>query len=129
MISVDPNNTEQIDSIMELAARHRSVSQTAMNERSSRSHSIFALHLKANNKAQGIVLKGTLSLVDLAGSERLGRSLATGSQMKVRTIPILHYTIHPYTPLYTSIHPYTPLYTHIHPYTTLYTHIQPYTPL
>lgn len=82
MISVDPNNTEQIDSIMELAARHRSVSQTAMNERSSRSHSIFALHLKANNKAQGIVLKGTLSLVDLAGSERLGRSLATGSQMK-----------------------------------------------
>jgi kinesin family member C1 len=82
MIAVDPNNTDQIDEIMEQAACHRSVGQTAMNERSSRSHSIFALHLKATNKQQGIVLKGTLSLVDLAGSERLDRSGATGSQLK-----------------------------------------------
>lgn len=82
MTSVDPNDTEQIDSIMELAARHRSVGQTAMNERSSRSHSIFALHLKAVNKVQGIVLKGTLNLVDLAGSERLEKSGATGAMLK-----------------------------------------------
>jgi kinesin family protein C1 len=81
-IPVDPNNTEQMDGISELAARHRSVAQTAMNERSSRSHSIFALHLKATNKLQGIVLNGTLSLVDLAGSERLDRSGATGDRLK-----------------------------------------------
>lgn len=74
MISVDPNDTVKMDSIMEMAAHHRSVAQTAMNERSSRSHSIFTLHLKASNAQQGITLNGTLSLVDLAGSERLDRS-------------------------------------------------------
>ena len=67
---------------MELAARHRSVGQTNMNERSSRSHSVFALHLKAVHAGQGIVLNGTLSLVDLAGSERLDRSQVTGAQLK-----------------------------------------------
>lgn len=82
LIPVDPNNTEQIDSIMELAARHRSVGQTAMNERSSRSHSVFTLHLRASHAQQGIVLKGTLSLVDLAGSERLDRSNVTGAALK-----------------------------------------------
>lgn len=67
---------------MELAARHRSVGQTAMNERSSRSHSVFALHLKAVHVCQGVVLNGTLSLVDLAGSERLDRSGVSGAQLK-----------------------------------------------
>lgn len=82
LITVDPNNIDQIDSIMEQAAHHRSVGQTAMNERSSRSHSVFALHLRAINAEQGITLKGTLSLVDLAGSERLDRSMATGDMLK-----------------------------------------------
>ena len=82
MISVDPTNIEQIEGIMELASRHRSVGSTAMNDRSSRSHSIFALHLRASNDAQNISLKGTLSLVDLAGSERLDKSGVSGSQLK-----------------------------------------------
>lgn len=82
MRNVDPNDVSQIEAIMEQAARHRSVGKTDMNERSSRSHSVFCLHLKATNAAQGVVLKGTLSLVDLAGSERLDRSGATGDQLK-----------------------------------------------
>jgi len=53
-----------------------------MNERSSRSHSIFCLHLKASNREQGIILKGALNLVDLAGSERLDRSGAKGERMR-----------------------------------------------
>lgn len=82
MAPVDPNDGQQMDSIMELAARHRSVEKTAMNERSSRSHSVFTLHLQASNVAQGIILRGSLSLVDLAGSERLDRSGAAGARMK-----------------------------------------------
>ena len=82
MICIDPNNSEQVESIMTQAARYRSVGHTAMNERSSRSHSIFALHLRATNAAQGVTLKGTLSLVDLAGSERLDRSGVTGDRLK-----------------------------------------------
>jgi len=82
LIAVDPNDSEHIDEIMEEAATHRSVAQTAMNERSSRSHSVFTLHLKAINAEQGVQLKGSLNLVDLAGSERLDRSGATGERMK-----------------------------------------------
>lgn len=82
MAPVDPNDGQQMDAIMELAARHRSVEKTAMNERSSRSHSVFTLHLHASNASQKILLKGTLSLVDLAGSERLDRSGAAGARMK-----------------------------------------------
>lgn len=81
-LDVDPNNTEQLNDIMLLAQQHRSVGQTSMNETSSRSHSIFTLHLKATNEAQGVVLKGTLSLVDLAGSERVDRSGVTGTAFK-----------------------------------------------
>lgn len=82
MSALDPNNKEQLNAVMELAARHRSVAHTAMNAESSRSHSIFALHLKARHAEDNVVLRGTLSLVDLAGSERLDRSEATGSRMK-----------------------------------------------
>jgi kinesin family protein C1 len=82
MINVDPNNSEQMEKIMSLAARQRSVQATAMNAESSRSHSVFCLHLTAKNVEQGVTLKGNLSLVDLAGSERLDRSHATGSCMK-----------------------------------------------
>jgi kinesin family protein C1 len=82
MLAVDPNDTDMIDSIMEKAARYRSTASTAMNEQSSRSHSIFTLHLRANNKEQGVSLKGNLSLVDLAGSERIDRSGAVGSRLK-----------------------------------------------
>ena len=32
-MSFDPNDVEKIDMVMELAARHRSVSQTLMNDR------------------------------------------------------------------------------------------------
>jgi kinesin family protein C1 len=49
--------------------------------RSSRSHSIFTLHLHATS-TQGVVLRGVLSLVDLAGSERLDRSQASGARAK-----------------------------------------------
>ncbi len=82
MLSIDPYSVEQIEAVMELAAKHRSIGQTNMNEQSSRSHSVFALYLKAVNASQGIALKGTLSLVDLAGSERLDRSGATGARLK-----------------------------------------------
>jgi hypothetical protein len=80
MIAVDPNNTAEIESIMERAGRMRSVGATKMNETSSRSHAIFALHLKATNP-QGTVLKGTLSLVDLAGSEKTKKSGTTGAAL------------------------------------------------
>ncbi|CAK4799735.1 unnamed protein product [Aphanomyces euteiches] len=72
----------QVEGLMEKAARVRSVACTDMNAQSSRSHSVFSLHLRGVNDAQGTVLEGKLNLVDLAGSERLSRSGATGSRLK-----------------------------------------------
>lgn len=79
--SVDPEDASTIDEIMELAASQRAVESTDMNAQSSRSHSIFTLHLKADHN-NGSFLKGALNLVDLAGSERLSRSNATGERLR-----------------------------------------------
>ena len=79
---VDPTNSNAIQKLMEQAARFRSVGATGMNQTSSRSHSVFTLHLKAFHSEQKEKLKGTLNLVDLAGSERLQRSGATGTMAK-----------------------------------------------
>jgi len=81
-MQVDPANGAAIDGIMEIAARHRAVSSTDMNAESSRSHSIFTLHLDGVNSSLQTSLSGALNLVDLAGSERLSRSGATGDRMK-----------------------------------------------
>ena len=53
-----------------------------MNAVSSRSHSVFTLHLSANNESLGSVLHGQLNLVDLAGSERVSRSNAKGDALR-----------------------------------------------
>lgn len=42
-----------------------------MNEHSSRSHSIFLLHIKQENTETNKKLSGKLYLVDLAGSEKV----------------------------------------------------------
>jgi len=72
---------EQLHVLMEAAARARSVATTKMNSQSSRSHSVFMLHLKGVNEDSGAVVQGSLNLCDLAGSERLDRSGA-GSDAK-----------------------------------------------
>ncbi|KAH9086407.1 hypothetical protein LEN26_020170 [Aphanomyces euteiches] len=76
---------EQIEHIMETAACNRSVEKTDMNAESSRSHSIFTLHLHGHREDEDdaeVDLLGSLSLVDLAGSERISRSGATGDRLK-----------------------------------------------
>lgn len=79
---IDPTNMAAIEDVMQQAAKYRSVGSTGMNQVSSRSHSVFTLHLAATHLERKQKLKGTLNLVDLAGSERLDRSGATGAQAK-----------------------------------------------
>jgi len=80
-VPVDPNDTELIDHLMETASKHRSTATTAKNEHSSRSHSVFTLHLTGRNEKQGYALEGQLNLCDLAGSERLAKSKAQGDRL------------------------------------------------
>jgi kinesin family member C1 len=49
-----------------------------MNESSSRSHSVFTLHLTAINEHLKAKINGQLNLCDLAGSERVDRSGVAG---------------------------------------------------
>lgn len=84
-VKIDASDSElgmqQLESVMVAAARARSVASTKMNAQSSRSHSVFMLHLNGFNEDSGTHVHGALNLCDLAGSERLDRSGA-GSDIK-----------------------------------------------
>ncbi|KAF8466638.1 P-loop containing nucleoside triphosphate hydrolase protein [Kalaharituber pfeilii] len=72
----------KVEQILRTADTNRSVAATKANERSSRSHSVFMLKLKGENRVTGEKSEGTLNLVDLAGSERLSHSQASGERLK-----------------------------------------------
>ncbi|OBZ66884.1 Kinesin-like protein klpA [Grifola frondosa] len=62
----------------------RTVAATLMNERSSRSHSVFTLRILGENPLTGETCEGSLNLVDLAGSERLEKSGAAGDKDRLK---------------------------------------------
>ncbi|GHJ88200.1 hypothetical protein NliqN6_4602 [Naganishia liquefaciens] len=67
-------SAEQVASLMVRASGRRAVAATMMNERSSRSHSVFSLKVKGYNPLTNESCEGVLNLVDLAGSERLDKA-------------------------------------------------------
>ncbi|KAG0282935.1 kinesin-like nuclear fusion protein [Linnemannia gamsii] len=73
---------EKVAILLKKAAQNRSVGSTQMNERSSRSHSVFTLRLTGKNSITDESHEGVLNLIDLAGSERLSQSGATGDRLK-----------------------------------------------
>ncbi|KIM88322.1 hypothetical protein PILCRDRAFT_771135 [Piloderma croceum F 1598] len=74
----------QVTSLLLLAQSRRSVAATLMNERSSRSHSVFMLRISGRNEVSGERCEGSLNLVDLAGSERLVGSGVAGDKERLR---------------------------------------------
>lgn len=66
----------------QLGAEGRTVSSTQMNSDSSRSHLLCSIVVTSTNRRTGSSLRGKLTLVDLAGSERVGKSGASGDQLK-----------------------------------------------
>ena len=61
---------------------NRSTGATAMNARSSRSHSVVIVRVGAVSRETRARTRGALYLVDLAGSERVARSEASGDRLK-----------------------------------------------
>lgn len=74
--------TQDVLELMRIGQRNRAVGATALNERSSRSHSILTVHVQGKELVSGSILRACLHLVDLAGSERVDKSEAVGERLK-----------------------------------------------
>ena len=94
---------------MKEGEKSRKVGSTNMNERSSRSHTIFRLRIESSNRVSDDetmteeedegeqIMASQLNLVDLAGSERAAQTGAGGARLKegcninqVRSLPHLY---------------------------------------
>nr|XP_060616552.1 kinesin-like protein KIFC1 isoform X2 [Anolis sagrei ordinatus] len=73
---------QEVLRLLQRAKANRSVARTNLNERSSRSHSLFQLRIEGQHAARELHTSSVLSLVDLAGSERLDKSFSTGERLK-----------------------------------------------
>ncbi|XP_018320512.1 kinesin-like protein KIF14 [Agrilus planipennis] len=75
---------EELRSWLLRGNKNRATAATVMNEKSSRSHSIFSIELSLSekNKEDKSSRRSKVSLVDLAGSERLGSSYNCEEKMK-----------------------------------------------
>ncbi|TKY61748.1 Kinesin-4 protein [Spatholobus suberectus] len=79
---VHVSSTIDVIELMNLGQRNRAVGATALNDRSSRSHSCLTVHVQGRDLTSGAILRGCMHLVDLAGSERVDKSEATGDRLK-----------------------------------------------
>ncbi|POM81946.1 Kinesin-like protein [Phytophthora palmivora] len=85
-------NYEDIVTLLQTGNQNRTTGQTAMNEKSSRSHSVFRIVIESKEKSDsrrqseedvnGAVLVASLNLVDLAGSESLRHTGAEGIRQR-----------------------------------------------
>ncbi|KAL2507619.1 P-loop nucleoside triphosphate hydrolase superfamily protein with CH (Calponin-like proteiny) domain [Forsythia ovata] len=79
---VHVSSTADVIDLMIVGQRNRAVGATALNDRSSRSHSCLTVHVQGRDLTSGAILRGCMHLVDLAGSERVDKSEVTGDRLK-----------------------------------------------
>ena len=78
----------EINDVMKIGMKNRSVGATNMNAVSSRSHSLFQITIERSEvgaDGKQHIRAGKLNLVDLAGSERIAKTGATGDRLKEAT--------------------------------------------
>ncbi|XP_020589107.1 kinesin-like protein KIN-14F isoform X2 [Phalaenopsis equestris] len=79
---VPVTSTSSVIELMNIGLRNRAVGATALNDRSSRSHSCLTVHVQGRDLTSGTILHGCMHLVDLAGSERVEKTEVTGERLK-----------------------------------------------
>lgn len=84
VVNIPLDSPNQVSRLLATANRRRAVAATLMNERSSRSHSVFTLKVTGHNPLTGESCDGALNLVDLAGSERLNSSGAGDNKARLQ---------------------------------------------
>eukprot|EP00123_Amoebidium_parasiticum_P012346 comp21294_c0_seq1/m.29085 comp21294_c0_seq1/g.29085 ORF comp21294_c0_seq1/g.29085 comp21294_c0_seq1/m.29085 type:complete len:713 (-) comp21294_c0_seq1:33-2171(-) len=73
---------DMVHQLLARACANRATAATMCNIQSSRSHSVFRLHITGTNDITGEKISSVLNLIDLAGSERVNQSGATGDRLK-----------------------------------------------
>lgn len=72
---------QDIDDLIALGDNSRSVASTGMNQRSSRSHTMFVISIE-QKATDGSTKTGRLNLIDLAGSEKISKTGAKGETLE-----------------------------------------------
>ena len=78
----------EINDVLKIGMKNRSVGSTNMNAQSSRSHSLFQITIERSEigaDGKQHIKAGKLNMVDLAGSERIAKTGATGDRLKEAT--------------------------------------------
>jgi ankyrin repeat protein len=75
------SNAHEALELLQEGISNRVLGSNRMNRASSRSHSIFMVHLAQKSVADGAVVTSCLYLVDLAGSEKVTKTEAEGLQL------------------------------------------------
>jgi len=75
-------SAEEMRQVHKKGSENRTTAATRMNERSSRSHSIFILHLIQKNISTDASKHSKLYFVDLAGSEKISKTNVVGQQLE-----------------------------------------------
>lgn len=79
------NSTDAVLKLMQQGNKQRKVGGTSMNERSSRSHTIFRIIVESrpcSDDNDAAVIVSHINLVDLAGSEKASQTNATGDRFR-----------------------------------------------
>jgi kinesin family protein 6/9 len=87
------DNEEDALNLLFIGDTNRVVSETPMNDASTRSHCIFIIQLEAQKNGEDVKKISKLQLVDLSGSERVGKSGVDGKLLnEAKNINLsLHY--------------------------------------
>ena len=84
---IEVESAKEIREVLWIGAKARSIAATDLNEHSSRSHTIFQIHVELSDTRTMLRTRSKISLVDLAGSERLQAHLTTNiSQERIREL-------------------------------------------
>uniref|UniRef100_A0A5S6Q6U0 Kinesin motor domain-containing protein n=1 Tax=Trichuris muris TaxID=70415 RepID=A0A5S6Q6U0_TRIMR len=82
LTTVAVTSVDEVVKLIGTAGRNRAVAATRCNDRSSRSHSVFSMHVKSRQESTGLHFSNYLNFIDLAGSERLKESGSEGLRLK-----------------------------------------------
>lgn len=82
LTKIELTSSKMMKDVLRKVYENRSIAETKVNERSSRSHSVYIIRIEGENSKTGEKTSGVLNLIDLAGSERLSNSQVLGDRLK-----------------------------------------------